>query len=606
MRDQRFSARTFDAHGAPRWDDVRRALREHGALFVRNTGLRDVAGIQAAMPALGFGPEFQFSLGGRTSAATQEKWVAPGLRRMDFYPPELYLLPNNEVQYRRTSPRWVLFACLKPADSGGRVFLHDARAVEAALPRAMLAKIERDGLSIETGFLDAAHPLKSQNYFQSWQERFGTDVREAAMARALEQRDEYDEAWWREDGTLMTRITLSARWPSGALKFPRIALDAPSAVNGFRRFGDFTEEENEQLRAAFFATREGVELSAGDLVLFDNERFGHSRESFEGSREFVVGMAVDSPVDRASSNFTTPGSNRYALKLDTSPEFSMRTIEGLDFERIHREFTRHGALLVKNTGLNELNAETLRHLHFDDSFPWGGMHSGRTSRRALTRELRATDAYPSHLWLLPHNEVLYQHELPARLLFFSPSACIGRTFVHSAARFQSLLPSSLLARLREHGFMIEMGFLDEHHPEKSKNYFRSWQDRFETNDRSVAEERCRAATMQFDECWWRDSTLMTRIRVPAFHEETLLFPRIALDPPSILNGFRRYPLGNGEELTDDDVNVLLNAFLETREGAQWDAGDLLLVDNIRYGHSREPFEGARDIGVAMAGRVKLQ
>ncbi len=607
MRDERFSARVLDAHGAPRWAEVKRALREHGALFVRNTGLRDVAGMQAVMPALGFAPEHQFSLGGRTSAATQEKWVAPGLRRMDFYPPDLYLLPNNEVQYRRTSPRWVLFGCLQPADSGGRVFLHDARAVEAALPRELLAKLERDGLSIETGFLDAAHPLKAQNYFQSWQERFGTDVREAAMARALEQRDEYDEAWWREDGTLMTRITLPARWSSGALRFPRIALDGPSAVNGFRRFGDFTEEENEQLRAAFFATREGVELHAGDLVLFDNERFGHSRESFEGVREFVVGMAVDSPDAYVEARtFTTPGPNRYALKLDTSPDFSMRTIEGLDFERIHREFTRHGAVLVRKTGLRELTAETLKQLRFDDTFPWGGMHSGRTSRRALTRELRATDAYPPHLWLLPHNEVLYQHELPARLLFFSPSACVGRTFVHSAARFRSLLPASLLARLREHGFLIEMGFLDEHHPEKSKNYFRSWQDRFETNEREVAEARCRAATMQFDECWWRDSTLMTRIRVPAFHGETLLFPRIALDPPSILNGFRRYPLGNGEELSDDDVNALLNAFLDTREGAHWEAGDLLLVDNIRYGHSREPCEGPRDIGVAMAGRVKLQ
>lgn len=613
MWAERFSARTFDGRGEVRAHlrDVKAALREHGALFVRNTGLRDVAGIQSVMPALGFGPGLQFSLGGRTSAATQEKWVAPGLRRMDFYPPELYLLPNNEVQYRRTSPRWVLFACLTPAEVGGRVFLHSAREVEARLSRELVAKLEREGLSIETGFLDASHPLKSQNYFQSWQERFGTDVREAAMARALEQRDEYDEAWWREDGTLMTRITLPARWPSGFLRFPRVALDGPSAVNGFRRFGDFSEEENAQLKAAFFETREGVPLSVGDLVLFDNERYGHSREAFEGSRELVVGMAKDEGVtERAYTSFTNVQGARYELKLDTSPEFSARTLDGLDFDLIRREFERHGAVHVKNTGLRALSADSLRALGFgeDVAFPWGGMHSGRTARRALTRELRATDAYPPHLWLLPHNEVLYQHELPQRLLFFSPTACVGRTFVHSAARLQMLVRErapALLDALKEHGFLIEMGFLDENDPAKAQNYFRSWQDRFETTEREVAEARCRAATLQFDDCWWRGPTLMTRIRVPAFHGDTLLFPRIALDGPSIQNGFRRYPLGNGVELTDDEVNVLLHAFLDTREGLHWDAGDLLLVDNLRYGHSREPCSGARDIGVAMAGRVRL-
>ena len=30
-------------------------------------------------------------------------------------------------------------------------------------------------------------------------------------------------------------------------------------------------------------------------------------------------------------------------------------------------------------------------------------------------------------------------------------------------------------------------------------------------------------------------------------------------------------------------------------------GDLLLVDNIRYGHSREAYSGPRSVGVAMAG-----
>lgn len=98
---------------------------------------------------------------------------------------------------------------------------------------------------------------------------------------------------------------------------------------------------------------------------------------------------------------------------------------------------------------------------------------------------------------------------------------------------------------------------------------------------------------------------MTRIRVPAFHRDTLLFPRIALDAPAIQNGFRCYPLGNGRELTNLEVDLLLDAFLEIRQGVFWEGGDLLLVDNIRFGHSREAYEGTRDIGVAMAGSVEI-
>lgn len=259
------------------------------------------------------------------------------------------------------------------------------------------------------------------------------------------------------------------------------------------------------------------------------------------------------------------------------------------------------------------------------------MHSGRTTRKALSRELRATDEYPAHLWLLPHNEVLYQRHMPASLLFFSASACPtaqgGRTFVHEADGMERWLRSrgprgeALLDALREHGMLIEMGFVDERHPEKHTNYFRSWQDRFDTRSRDEAEARCRASTLQFDECWWREEptpsgepcfTLMTRVRVPGFYvdptsgRETMFFPRIALDPPSIVNGHRRYPLGNGRELDDVEVDLLLGAFLATREGLHYEAGDILLCDNIRYGHSREAFSPPRTLGVAMARTVSTE
>lgn len=604
------------------------AVRLHGAVLIKNTGLRSVESLHEALPMLGFGPDRQFREGGRTSASVYEKWVAPGLRRMDHYPAHLTLLPNNEVQYRKVSPRWVLFFAQTPLE----LFLHDAREVEARLPNALVTRLDQHGLSIETGFLSEAHPAKAKNYFQSWQERFGTVDPLEALTRAQSETDEYDAAWFLDDQTLMTRVTLPARWSAdGPLRFPRIAMDGPAAHNGYRRFplgnGELlSAEENDAIRSAYLQTRQRVSMAPGDVVLFDNTRFGHSRAPYTGERGMLVAMAGRAPSAGSESetnrpfSFISRGPDRFITRHAPAP-IAARTHDArgqLDAEAITHELERFGAVHVQNTGLTvrtagELPLAVLKALGFGgpDTFPWGGMQSGRTQRVRLSRELRATDAYPKHLWLLPHNEVLYQRTVPGRMLFFSATACDGRTFVHSAKAFRSWLEArsegrALLGELREHGLRVEMGFVDEHHPERGRNFFRSWQERFETTERSVAEERCRASTHQFDDCWWHDSTLMTRIRVPAFHGDLLLFPRIALTAPAHENGYRRYPLGNGRELRDDEVNLLLNAFHDTREGVHWQAGDLLLVDNLRYGHSREAFEGTRDIGVAMAGEVKLQ
>jgi hypothetical protein len=103
---------------------------------------------------------------------------------------------------------------------------------------------------------------------------------------------------------------------------------------------------------------------------------------------------------------------------------------------------------------------------------------------------------------------------------------------------------------------------------------------------------------------------MTRIRVPARAvaadgRARLLFPRVALTGPAVENGHRRYTLGDGTPFSDDEIDVLVSAFVATAEAVPWRNGDLLLVDNVRYGHSREAFVGPRQIGVAMGGVVEV-
>jgi hypothetical protein len=63
--------------------------------------------------------------------------------------------------------------------------------------------------------------------------------------------------------------------------------------------------------------------------------------------------------------------------------------------------------------------------------------------------------------------------------------------------------------------------------------------------------------------------------------------------------------GNGDAIGADVVQ-LINEVYEAhtaREG--WQAGDLMLVDNVRTAHGKEAFEGPREVVVAMADAVHM-
>ncbi|MEV6937981.1 TauD/TfdA family dioxygenase, partial [Streptomyces sp. NPDC051132] len=58
--------------------------------------------------------------------------------------------------------------------------------------------------------------------------------------------------------------------------------------------------------------------------------------------------------------------------------------------------------------------------------------------------------------------------------------------------------------------------------------------------------------------------------------------------------------GDGSPIGEDVVELLNGTYEEHTRREPWQAGDLLLVDNIRTAHSREPFAGERLVVVGMA------
>lgn len=690
MWAQTFSMRVYNAKGTltkRETTEIVNEFKKYGALHVVNTGLSSIEQFKEHIQEMGFNQNEQYTGGGRTSSTWQNKWVTDGVRNMDYYPPDLYLLPNNEIQYQRSFPKRIVFYCHSKADVGGRTFVHSAKRVyDYILAKGqpgivLLNKLKMHGLSIETGFLDQNNPFKQNNYFQSWQERFDTLSRDEAIRKCLSLTNEYDECWWQTDRlteiethTLMTKITIPAfiyHEDDGNhyMRFPRIALDGPMPINGYRRFPlgngeELHDQEKNILLEAYLATREGCAWNIGDFILLDNIRYAHSRESFEGKRDVVLsmaGLAFIEPRTKTTAKrppynqdelnqhiVATPPSNNLKAERYTLPSNSMlwnsktsmrvynakNKLDASKLQEISHIFKEHGALLITHTGINpkhsvDIEQDVLFGLGFDatNQFKWGGLTCGRTNIKYLSKLMRETDKYPKNKILLPHNEILYQRFMPESLLFFyyqpTPAGCGGRTFVHDALDVENYIANCgrdglhLLEKLHQYGLTIITGFLDKNHPQKAENYFRSWQDRFETEDRHEALAICKKSSYQFDDCYWLEEptrdpegkpfyTLMTKITIPAFKKHTdgksyLFFPRIALDGPMAHNGYRRFLLGDQNELTCSEIEILLRAFWHSRQGQHCQKGDILLVNNIKYSHSRESFVGEREVSVAMAG-----
>jgi len=63
--------------------------------------------------------------------------------------------------------------------------------------------------------------------------------------------------------------------------------------------------------------------------------------------------------------------------------------------------------------------------------------------------------------------------------------------------------------------------------------------------------------------------------------------------------------GNSEPGGADVVELLDNGYEENTERERWQAGDLMLVDNVRTAHARKSFAGPREVFVPMASAVHL-
>jgi alpha-ketoglutarate-dependent taurine dioxygenase len=286
----------------------------------------------------------------------------------------------------------------------------------------------------------------------------------------------------------------------------------------------------------------------------------------------------------------------------------------------HREALRavvaeHGCVLARGLGLRDVT-ETGAVFRLLST----GLMTEKeafAARQAYPGGLYSSSKWPPNQQMCMHHELSYALEFPGLMLF----ACLqapdsgGATAVADATAVLGALPAELVERFEREGWVLTRNYNEDFGP--------SVEDAFGTDDRGPVEAYCRANTIEFE--WQPDGVLRTRQRRSAVIRHPLTGRRCWFNQVAFLNEgtidpeVREYLVdlygedglpfntrfGNGDSIGEDVIRLLNETYEAHTAREPWQAGDLMLVDNIRTAHSREPFSGPREVLVGMGDPVRL-
>lgn len=285
----------------------------------------------------------------------------------------------------------------------------------------------------------------------------------------------------------------------------------------------------------------------------------------------------------------------------------------------HRDALRaavveHGALLVRGLGLREVE---------EVGAVFRQLGSPMIEREAFaTRQRYADGLYSSSKWppsqpMCMHHELSYALEFPSLMLF----ACLtaptegGTTPVADETAVLQALPAELVERFERVGWLLIRNYNDE--------IGASIAEAFGSDDRHAVESYCRAKAIRFE--WQQGGALRTWQRRSAVVRHPRTGQRCWFNQAAFLNEWTIDPevreylvdvygedglpfntrFGNGDPIGPDIVQSINEVYTANTVGDRWQAGDMMLVDNIRTAHARERFEGPRDVLVGMADAVNV-
>jgi len=342
------------------------------------------------------------------------------------------------------------------------------------------------------------------------------------------------------------------------------------------------ERRESKIRSLRTARRKKIEISGFDIVKTDYFKSGEALP-------LIVQPAIDDVdiVDWVTDNIDVMG----------------------------KELLKHGAILFRGFGVSSVSQFQEFALAFCPEL-YGDY--GDLPRQSAGARVYESTPYPADQAILFHNESAHMHHWPLKQWFFCvhPPQRGGETPIVDCRRVYHSIRSDIRERFAQKQIMYVRNFTNQLDV--------SWQDFFRTADRSVVENSCRNASIDFE--WKKDDTLQTRQVCPALarHPKTnelVWFNQLqhwhlaCLDQAtrkSLLSIFREQDLprncyyGDGSVIEDSVIEEIGDVYRKTAVSFPWQQGDILMVDNMLVAHARNPYVGARKILVAMGEMVNKE
>lgn len=254
-----------------------------------------------------------------------------------------------------------------------------------------------------------------------------------------------------------------------------------------------------------------------------------------------------------------------------------------------------------------------------------GYVAGITDRKAIKGKVMESTRTPETYTIFLHQEMSYLPHNPRLIAFYchQPADEGGQTVIGDMRRLLEALPDTLRRKL-DHGAVYGRHFRNEADRDDWRAEPRfghpSWQYWFDTEDRELISAQLEERNITYQ--WLDDGSLKywTRMEATVTHPATgelLSFNQLYAQTPHRLmvgDAFiemmasaygthtqRPYFLsfGDGSPFTDDDFMAIHEEMELRKVEFEWQAGDVMLLDNKLTGHGRTPFKGPRDIQVML-------
>ena len=270
----------------------------------------------------------------------------------------------------------------------------------------------------------------------------------------------------------------------------------------------------------------------------------------------------------------------------------------------------HGAVVLRGFGVDNPNdaAAVLASL--------GG--ELMTEREAFAaRATLAAGVYSSATWqasqpMCQHHELSYALPAPGLVMLacVTPATEGGVTGLADAGDVLEALPSDVVDRFERLGWLLTRSYSEE--------IGASWAAAFGTDDPTAVERYCRRHGIETS--WQSDGTLRTRQRRRAvvthassgrrcWFNQIAFLSQWTLDPDVrefLVAEFGGDGLpfntwyGDGSPVEEEVVTTINEVYETMTRREPWQAGDVMVIDNVRTAHSREPYVGRREVLVGFA------